>query len=152
GFGTYQLTQWHGQRNSAAAAFLRPAMSRPNLTVRTSVQAFEILFQGKRAALVSFQDLSGSMQERAQREIVVCAGAIGSPQLLIFSGIGPGDHLRPLDIPLLPALPGVGATQQPHPAVPVAYECRQPISLASAESIANLIRYMAFKSGPLTSN
>jgi len=127
-------------------------MSRPNLTVRTNVQAVEILFEGKRAALVSFQDLSGSSQERAQREIVVCAGAIGSPQLLMLSGIGPADHLRTLDIPVLHDLPGVGANLQDHPAVPVAYECRQPISLASAESIANLIRYMAFKTGPLTSN
>jgi len=152
GFGTYQLTQRQGQRNSAAAAFLRPAMSRPNLTVRTNVQAFEILFEGKRAALVSFQDLSGSRQERPQREIVVCAGAIGSPQLLMLSGIGPADHLRTLDIPVLCDLPGVGANLQDHPALPMAYECTQPISLASAESIANLIRYMAFKTGPLTSN
>src|SRR5215470_16985002 len=152
GFGTYQLTQWQGQRNSAAAAFLRPAMSRPNLTVLTNVQASEILFEGKRAALVSFQDLSGSRKERAQREIVVCAGAIGSPQLLMLSGIGPAEHLQTLDIPVLCDLPGVGANLQDHPAVPVAYECTQPISLASAESIANLISYMAFKTGPLTSN
>src|SRR6516225_7317903 len=127
-------------------------MSRPNLTVRTNVQAFEILFEGKRAALVSFQDLSGSRQERPQREIVVCAGAIGSPQLLMLSGIGPADHLRTLDIPVLCDLPGVGANLQDHPALPMAYECTQPITLASAESIANLIRYMAFKTGPLTSN
>src|SRR5215471_1878825 len=152
GFGPYQVTQRQGQRNSTAAAFLRPAMSRPNLTVLTNVQAFGILFEGKRAALVCVQDLSGSRQERAQREIVVCAGAIGSPQLLMLSGIGPADHLRTLDIPVLCDLPGVGANLQDHPAVPVAYECRQPISLASAESIANLIRYMAFKTGPLTSN
>ena len=152
GFGTYQLTQWQGQRNSAAAAFLRPAMSRPNLTVCPNVQVFEILFDGKRAARVGFEDLMDRRREPAQREIVVCAGAIGSPQLLMLSGIGPADHLRQLDIPVLCDLPGVGANLQDHPAVPVAYECTQPISLASAESIANLIRYMAFKTGPLTSN
>jgi choline dehydrogenase len=100
GFGLYQLTQWQGKRNSAAAAFLRPAMSRPNLTVRTNVQAFDILFEGKRAALVSFQDCNGSKQERAEREIIVCGGAIGSPQLLMLSGIGPAEHLRTLDIPV----------------------------------------------------
>ena len=94
GFGIYQLTQWQGWRNSAAAAFLRPAMSRPNLTVRTNVQVFDILFEHKRASLVSFQDGDGSKQYRAEREIIVCAGAIGSPQLLMLSGIGPADHLR----------------------------------------------------------
>src|SRR5262249_59566453 len=117
-------------------AFLRPAMSRPNLTVRTNVQAFDILFEGKRAALVSFQDGNGSEQERAEREIIVCGGAIGSPQLLMLSGIGPVDHLRTLNIPVLCDLPGVGANLQDHPALPVAYECTQPISLASAENIA----------------
>ena len=152
GFGAFRVTQWQGRRNSAAAAFLRLAMSRPNLTVRTNVQASDILFEGKRAALVSFQDGSGSTQERAEREIIVCGGAIGSPQLLMLSGIGPAEHLRTLDIPVLCDLPGVGANLQDHPALPVAYECTQPITLASAETITNLIRYMAFKSGPLTSN
>src|SRR5215831_5735671 len=152
GFGTYQLTQWRGQRDSTAAAFLRPAMSRPNLTVRTNVHAFDILFEGKRAALVSFRDGNGSKQERAEREIIVCGGAIGSPQLLMLSGIGPAEHLRTLDIPVLCDLPGVGANLQDHPSLAVAYECTEPISLASAETITNLIRYMAFKTGPLTSN
>jgi choline dehydrogenase len=153
GFGLYQVTQWQGQRHSAAAAFLRPAMRRPNLTVRTDVQAFDILFDGKRAALVSFQQSKGgSVQERAEREIILCAGAIGSPQLLMLAGIGPADHLRALDIPVFCDLPGVGANLQDHPAVPIAWECTQPVSLASAESIPNLIRFMAAKKGPLTSN
>ena len=152
GFGPYQVTQRQGRRNSAADAFLHPATSRPNLTVRTGVQAFDILFEGKRAALVSFQENSGSAQARAEREIILCAGAIGSPQLLMLSGIGPAKHLRSLDIPVLCDLPGVGANLQDHPAVPVAYECSQPITLASAETLANLVRYLAFKTGPLTSN
>jgi choline dehydrogenase len=152
GFGTYQLTQCQGQRNSAAAAFLRPAMSRPNLTVRTNVQAFNILFEGKRAALVSFQDGHGSKQERAEREIIVCGGAIGSPQPAHAFRNRAGRASADAGLPVLCDLPGVGANLQDHPAVPVAYECTQPISLASAETIANLIRYMAFKTGPLTSN
>src|SRR6516225_7345917 len=115
GFGLYQLTQWQGKRHSAAAAFLRPAMSRPNLTVRTKVQAFDIFFEGKRAALVSFRDGGGSKQERAEREIIVCAGAISSPQLLMLSGIGPAEHLRTLDIAVLCDLPGVGAKLQDRP-------------------------------------
>jgi len=152
GFGLYQVTQRDGQRHSTAAAFLNPAKQRPNLTVRTDVQVFDILFEGMRAALVSFQHGNGSAQERAQREIILCAGAIGSPQLLMLSGIGPADHLRALDIPVLCDLPGVGANLQDHPAVAVAFECNQPISLASAESLPNLLRYISFKTGPLTSN
>jgi choline dehydrogenase-like flavoprotein len=152
GFGLYQVTQREGQRHSAAAAFLNPAKQRPNLTVRINVQVFDILFEGKRAALVSFQHRDGSAQERAQREIILCAGAIGSPQLLMLSGIGPADHLRTLDIPVLCDLPGVGANLQDHPAVAVAFECNQPVSLASAETLPNLLRYMSFKTGPLTSN
>jgi choline dehydrogenase len=152
GFGLYQVTQWQGQRHSAAAAFLRPAMRRPNLTVRTDVQAFDILFEGRRAALVSFQHGNGSTQERAEREIILCAGAIGSPHLLMLAGIGPADHLRALDVPVFCDLPGVGANLQDHPAVAVACECSQPISLASAESLSNLVRYMTVKKGPLTSN
>lgn len=152
GFGLYQVTQWQGQRSSAAAAFLRPVMRRPNLTVRTDVQAFDILFEGKHASLVSFQHGNGSMQERAEREIILCAGAIGSPQLLMLAGIGPADHLRTLDIPVFCDLPGVGKNLQDHPAVPVANECAEPISLACAESLSNLIRYITTKKGPLTSN
>jgi choline dehydrogenase len=152
GFGQYQVTQREGRRHSAAAAFLHPAMSRANLTVLTGVQVSSILFEGKRASSVSFQEGKASRQERAEREIIVCGGAIGSPQLLMLSGVGPADHLRSLGIPVRCDLPGVGANLQDHPAVPVAYECTKPVSLASAESLANLIRYMAFKNGPLTSN
>jgi choline dehydrogenase len=152
GFGTYQVTQREGQRCSAAASFLRPAMRRPNLTVRTNVQAFDILFEGKRAALVSFQQEHNSTQERAEREIILCAGAIGSPQMLMLAGIGPADHLRSIDIPVTCDLPGVGSNLQDHPAVALAFECKEPVSLASAETLANLVRYIAFKNGPLTSN
>src|SRR5579864_1614353 len=152
GFGIYQVTQRNGQRCSAAVAYLRPVMNRRNLTVRTDVQVFDILFENKRAALVSFQQGQGSTQERAEREIILCAGAIGSPQLLMLAGIGPAEHLRSLDIPVTCDLPGVGRNLQDHPAVALAYESKEPVSLQSAETLANLVRYMAFKQGPLTSN
>ncbi|HKF20510.1 MAG TPA: choline dehydrogenase [Candidatus Angelobacter sp.] len=152
GFGPYQVTQRQGRRHSSAAAFLHPAMSRANLTVLTGVQVSSILLEGKRASAVSFQEGTASRQERAEREIIVCGGAIGSPQLLMLSGIGPADDLRSLGIAVRCDLPGVGANLQDHPAVPVAYECTKPVTLASAESLANLLRYMAFKNGPLTSN
>ena len=152
GFGFYQVTQSNGKRHSAAAAFLHPAMSRPNLTVRTDAQVFGIYFEGRRAAIVSFQHGNGSMQERAEREIILCAGAIGSPQLLMLSGVGPAGHMRAFDIPVVCDLPGVGQNLQDHPCTGVVFECIKPVSLASAESISNLVRYLCFKKGPLTSN
>jgi choline dehydrogenase len=152
GFGPYQVTQSGGKRHSAAAAFLHPVMARKNLTVRTDVHVFGIYFEGKRAAIVSFQQGGGSVQERAEREIILCAGSVGSPQLLMLSGIGPAEHLRQLDIPLVCHLPGVGKNLQDHAASGVAYACTKPVSLASAEDFSNVLRYLMFKKGPLTSN
>ncbi len=115
GFGFYQVTQINGKRHSAAAAFLHPVASRQNLTVRTDTHVFGIYFEGKRAAIVSFQQGSGSVQERAEREIILCGGAIGSPQLLMLSGVGPATALRNFDVPVICDLPGVGKNLQDHP-------------------------------------
>ncbi|HKR95959.1 MAG TPA: choline dehydrogenase [Candidatus Angelobacter sp.] len=152
GFGFYQVTQFNGKRHSAAAAFLHPVMSRPNLTVRTDAHVFGIYFEGKRAAIVSFQQGGGSTQERAEREIILCGGAIGSPQLLMLSGVGPAEHLRAFDIPLVCDLPGVGRNLQDHPCTGVVFECTKPVSLAGAESLSSLMQYLCFKKGHLTSN
>jgi choline dehydrogenase len=152
GFGFYQLTQSNGQRHSAAGAFLKPALLRPNLTVRTKAHVFGICFEGRRASIVSFQDANSSRQERAEREIILCAGAIGSPQLLMLSGLGPAQHLREFNIPVVCDLPGVGQNLQDHACTGVVFECTKPVSLASAESLSSLFRYLCFKKGPLTSN
>ncbi|HXB19925.1 MAG TPA: choline dehydrogenase [Candidatus Solibacter sp.] len=152
GFGLYQVTQKGGKRCSAAVAYLHPAMSRPNLTVRTGLHVCRILFDGKRAQGVSFMDEGKPVEAQADREVILSAGAIGSPQLLMLSGIGSADQLRQFDIPVVCNLPGVGENLQDHPATPVAYECTQPVSLASAETLANVLRYLLFKQGPLTSN
>lgn len=152
GFGLYQVTQSGGKRHSAAAAFLQPVMSRKNLKICTDAHVFGIYFEGKRAAIVSYQDGNNSKQERAEREIILCAGSIGSPQLLMLSGIGPADQLRHFDIPVVCDLPGVGKNLQDHPACGVVYACNKPITLAGAEAFANVARYLMFKKGPLTSN
>jgi choline dehydrogenase len=152
GFGLYQVTQKGGKRCSAAVAYLRPAMQRSNLTVRTGVHVSRILFDGRRAQGVSFVDSDKALQAHADREVILSAGAIGSPQLLMLSGVGSADQLRQFGIPVVCNLPGVGENLQDHPAVPVAYECTQPVSLASAESLANVLCYLLFKQGPLTSN
>jgi choline dehydrogenase len=152
GFGKFQVTQREGRRHSASEAFLRPAMQRPNLKVETQVLVSGILFDGPRAVGVSYQKGNGSAQARASREIILSAGAIGSPHVLLLSGIGPADHLNKLGLPVVSDLPGVGENLQDHPVVPVAFHCTQPVSLASAESLPNLLRYLLFKNGPLTSN
>jgi choline dehydrogenase len=152
GFGPYQVTQWEGKRCSAAAAFLHPVMRRPNLTVKTGVQVFDIIFEKRRAVAVSFQQGESSTQEHADREIILCAGSVASPHLLMLAGVGPADHLRALGLPVQIDLPGVGENLQDHPAVPVVYQSTQPITLANAESISNVARYMCSKKGMLTSN
>ncbi len=152
GFGQYQVTQWEGKRCSAAVAFLYPVARRPNLTVKTNVQVFDIIFEKRRAVAVSFQQGEHSAQEHADREIILCAGAVASPHLLMLAGVGPADHLRALGVPVQIDLPGVGQNLQDHPAVPIVYGSRKPITLANAESLGNVARYMCFKNGMLTSN
>lgn len=152
GFGFYQVTQKDGKRHSAAAAFLKPAKARKNLTVKTNAQVFGILVEHGRATGLSYQEGDTCTQVRAGREVILCAGAIGSPQILMLSGIGPADHLRKFNVPVVCNLPGVGRNLQDHPAVITAYECSQPVSLAAAETVGNLLRYLCWKKGPLTSN
>jgi choline dehydrogenase len=152
GVGFYQVTQNKGKRHSSAAAFLHPVMSRKNLTVKTETHVFGIYFEGKRAAIVSFQQGNNSVQERAEREIILWAGAIGSPQLLMLSGVGLGANLSYFNVPIACDLPGVGKNLQDHPACATVYECTKPVSLASAEDFSNVVRYMVSKRGPLTSN
>jgi choline dehydrogenase len=152
GFGLYQVTQLKGARHSAADAFLRPAMQRPNLKVRTQAHVAGIVFEGKRAVGVSLLEGTGTVHVHASREVILCAGAVGSPHLLLLSGVGPADDLRKINLPAIHDLPGVGANLQDHLCVPLSYECTQPVSLANAESVANLVRYLWSKKGPLTSN
>lgn len=97
GLGYYQLTQWNARRASAATGFIDPVrMRRPNLTVQLQTQALRVLVQGRRA--VGVEAVSGTSRTpfsvHASREVIVCSGAIGSPRLLMHSGIGPADHLR----------------------------------------------------------
>ena len=119
GAGLYQVTQFHsaekqGERCSAAAGYLHPVLGRANLTVLTGVQAARVLFDGKRATGVAF--LKGvAMQEAiARSEVILCAGALKTPQLLMLSGIGNPAELKQHGIPILHALPGVGKNLQDH--------------------------------------
>jgi choline dehydrogenase len=151
GFGFYQVTQKEGQRWSAAAAFLKPALQRPNLTIATYAQATRLLFEGRRAVGVAYLQHGEARQALANREVILCGGAINSPQLLLLSGIGPADQLRALDIPVVEDLPGVGQNLQDHLDVAVAYRCTEPISVGTIYAAAEL-EYRYFRKGPLASN
>jgi len=110
----YQLTQKNGERCSAAKGYLTPHLARPNLTVLTRAVSARILMEGKRAVGVAYHQGSELKDVRARREVIVCAGTFGSPQLLMLSGIGPGAQLQRLGIPVVHDLAGVGENLQDH--------------------------------------
>lgn len=114
GVGWYQVTQKNGQRCSAAVAYLKPALSRENLTVITSAQSQRVLFQGKRAIGVRYKKGGADVDIKAQREVILSAGAFGSPQLLMLSGVGPKAELNKYNIEMVHELAGVGENLQDH--------------------------------------
>jgi choline dehydrogenase len=152
GAGFYQVTQKGGCRWSAADAWLFPALGRANLSAFRGAHATRILFDKGRATAVEYVRGGQKSVARAGREVILAAGAIGSPQLLLLSGVGPADDLGRLRIPVVADLPGVGRNLMDHPIAGVAYACKEPISLLNAEGLGALARYLFSKNGPLTSN
>ncbi|TLZ05195.1 MAG: choline dehydrogenase, partial [Gammaproteobacteria bacterium] len=114
GFGHLDMTVGGGRRCSAANAYLRPAMRRGNLTVRTHALATRVLFEGRRAVGVRYRRGGLFHEVRARREVILCAGPINSPQLLMLSGIGPRHELAAHGIDAVRELPGVGENLQDH--------------------------------------
>ena len=108
GVGLYQVTHKDGERFSAAKAYLAPNRHRPNLQVITGAHATRVLLEGRRAVGVAYLQDGGAREIRARREVLLSAGALLSPQLLMLSGIGPAAHLQELGVPLAHDLPGVG--------------------------------------------
>ena len=147
------VMQKGGRRWSNADAYLKPAMRRPNLTVKTGVQVLGVELDGDRAAGLRVRDRRGrEALARARRETILSSGAIGSPQLLLLSGIGPEEHLRETGIDPRVDLPGVGENLQDHPFFLVNFESMMAESLADAEKPAALLRFLLRRAGPLTSN
>ena len=153
GVGPYQATIANGRRQSTAEAYLRPALRRSNLTVRTHCHMMGLLYEGRRVAGVRYIAPDGDQREvRVHREVILCAGAINSPQLLLFAGIGPADHLRQMGVlPRFP-LPGVGQNLQDHLLVGVDCFTKDKVALNSAYNWRNTVRYVLTKRGPLASN
>lgn len=134
GFGRMDRTIHRGRRWSAASAYLRPALRRPNLHLRSKVTTTRIVFEGRRAVGVAVRRKPGGPETivRANREVVLAAGSINSPMLLMLSGVGPGVDLARLGIPVVADRPGVGQNLQDHLEFYFQVECREPITLYSA--------------------
>jgi choline dehydrogenase len=152
GVGKVELTiDRRGRRASTYAAYLKPAMRRPNLTVRTEALTRRVLTQGKRATGVEYRHDGALRTALAQREVILSGGSYNSPQLLMLSGIGPADHLRDMGIALVHELPGVGQNLSEHPRVPVLFEA-SPVTFVNElrldRAVASVLRWYLLGTGP----
>ncbi len=156
GAGIYQVTQKNGRRMSAARAYLRPAMRRPNLTVVTGALALRVVFEKDRAIGVEYAVGNATAIARAEREVIVAAGAINSPKLLLLSGIGPADDLRRLGLPIVADLPGVGRNLQDHLDINIIARVSEPVSYNGRDrglpALLSAARWMVKRDGPAASN
>lgn len=133
GVARLDSTTKHGRRSSAAVAHLKPALSRANLSLVTGALVTRILIQNDRATGVEFNYKAEKLTAHAAKEVIVAAGAIKSPQLLMLSGIGPSEHLREFDIVPAHHLPGVGQNLQDHLSISVVYESRKPVTFHTVD-------------------
>jgi choline dehydrogenase len=154
GVGYYQLFTRNGWRCSSATAYLRPAMKRRNLRVETGALATGVFFEGRRAAGVRYEQRGVRREARAAREVLVCAGAVQSPQLLQLSGIGPASLLQAHGIEVIEDLPGVGANLQDHLQLRLIYRVSRPIT--TNDELRSLLgrvriglRWLLRRAGPL---
>lgn len=152
GAGMYQVTCKRGRRWSTDKAYLEPARGRSNLTVALRATARRVEFEGDRAAGVVFRQHGSDHSVAARREVILSAGAINTPHLLMLSGIGPAEHLREHGVDVRVHLPGVGANLHDHPITPVVFRTRGTTDLAEAQTLGNLLRWKLRGSGPLASN
>jgi len=174
GAGYYQLTTRNGFRCSTAVAYLRPARSRPNLRVLTRAQTTRIVFEGRRAVGVEYRpgaradrrdagtakasgitvEAGPPVRVRARREVILCAGALQSPQLLQLSGVGPAELLGSFGIPVVHELAGVGENLQDHLQARIMFRCSRPIT--TNDQLASLwgklrigMEYVFLRGGPM---
>lgn len=152
GVGYFQTTTHRGRRWSAAQAFLRHAENRTNLVVRTRTRVARVLLEGRRAVGV---ELENGQKIRAGREVILTAGALATPKILMLSGIGPGTHLQEHGIGVAVDLPGVGENYQDHLKATVQAEIKSPMSLVGQDkglrAVAHMAQYLLTKTGLLTS-
>jgi choline dehydrogenase len=152
GAGLFQVTQKNGKRCSAAEAYLHPVRHRPNLTIQVDARVTRIVTHQGRATAVEYISDEQLNTANASAEIILAAGAIGSPHILMLSGIGAAEHLESFGIAPVADLPGVGRNLQDHPVAPVVFRCTEPVSLHGAATQENVEAFMREGRGPLTSN
>ncbi|NNG73407.1 alanine-phosphoribitol ligase [Rhizobium laguerreae] len=156
GVGFYQLTQRDRRRSSASLAYLSPIKDRKNLTVRTGARVLRVIVEGGRATGVEIVTSHGLEIVRADREVLVSSGAIGSPKLLLQSGIGPADHLKSVGVKVLHDLPGVGGNLQDHLDLFVIAECTGDHTYDGVAKLHRTlwagIQYVLFRTGPVASS
>ena len=157
GCGYYQTTTKDKRRWSTAAAYLKMAKKRPNLTIKTRAHATRLLFTGVRATGVEFQTPQGPDVAHAGREVIVSGGAYGSPQLLLVSGLGPAEHLQEMGVPVVRDMPGVGSNLQDHFNTYCTYRIARNLSLNSLQhSLPHRLvagaQYVLLRSGPMSGN
>ena len=154
GVGYFQQTAYKGFRWSTAKAFLRPARKRPNLIVETHAQTTRVLFEGKRAVGVEYLQGGELRTARAGTEVILSAGAIGSPQILQCSGVGPAELLQRVGVTPILNLPGVGMNLQDHLQVRLVFKTRMRTLNDEVNSLVKKawigLQYMLLRSGPLT--
>ncbi len=154
GVGYYQLTAWNGRRCSSAVAYLKPIRQRTNLQVITNAVAEKIEFQNKRAAGIWATRDGVTQLFHANREVILSAGAINSPHLLMLSGIGDHEKLRPHQIPIVRHLPGVGLNLQDHLQIRSVYSCTTPTLNDEVRKLPQRImiglRYILSRTGPMS--
>lgn len=139
GAGIYRVNVTKkGDRCSTAVAFLKPVLGQPNLTVKTWAQVTRLLFEGNRVIGIEYIQDGQSYQVKAQKEVILCAGAFDSPKLLMLSGIGPSEHLQSQGIPVIVDLPGVGQNLQDHLLLPIVYKSKQELPIPTFIAEAGL--------------
>jgi choline dehydrogenase len=157
GAGRYQATAFAGRRCSAAVAYLRPARARRNLVVVPNAHATRILLEDRKTVGVEYRTARGMVRAGCRGEVVVSGGVYGSPQLLLLSGIGPGEHLRDMGLPVRHELPAVGANLHDHFNTYIAFRCAKAITLndfnlSPVRKLAAALQYAVGRSGQLAGN
>jgi choline dehydrogenase len=156
GFAPFDRNVHRGRRLSAARAYLHPVMDRPNLHVETRAFVTRLLFEGSRVTGVEYQSAAGQTRRALGGEVILCGGAINSPQLLQLSGVGKADELAGLGIDVIADLPGVGENLQDHLEVYIQYGCKLPVSVQPALKWQNRpwigANWLFFRGGPGATN
>ncbi|MBK3661001.1 GMC family oxidoreductase N-terminal domain-containing protein [Bradyrhizobium diazoefficiens] len=154
GAGYFQATLKAGRRWSTATAYLEPARGRRNLTILTKAHATRVVIENHKPVGVEFRSRNEISRAYANREIIISGGAFGSPHLLLLSGVGPGQHLQDMGIPVLHELPGVGSNLQEHFGIPCAWRINRRLSMnhlrgSLPHQLAAGLKYILHSSGPL---